>query len=190
MLVAFGGGAACSLASSPAAEPAAVALRAAAALRSQSYHIEPNFISGDVLSRARDAADTLVEEYGRPVAIGWPRAVDTRVRSSNGLDLSMPDIQIPSDLTPVLHAIDGLRVELARTTGRHLTGGQQAEQQLELTLLKYQVGGHYVRHCDADVGLYGGPMRRSVVRPQCGQNHRQGSAWPTTLGAHWRTCVR
>ena len=121
--------------------PAKVADRAAAALRSGTFHVEQKFITGCAFNAAREAAMALAHSHGRAAGVGEGE-VDTSVWKSDALNLLQPNLELPVALAPLLRAIEELRIELARATGRALVGD------VELNLLCYHKGGHYVRHFD------------------------------------------
>ena len=141
------------------ASPVAVSDRAAKALSSKTFHVD-RLLSGDVLTAAREAAASLAHEHGQAAAVGDDdeSKVDTSVWSSDALNLLNRELRAPG-LAPLYRVIDELRVELARATGRTLT------EDVELNLLCYHPGGHYVRHFDdvpSDAVDGGRRLRRSI----------------------------
>jgi len=119
-----------------------LAASAAASLHERAIHVELGFLSGSVLSRAREAAHELIESYGTQAGLGAAQAIDAVIRTTDYVDLLAASTPLPRDLFPVVEAIEALRESLARETGRPLV------EDCELQLLRYPVGGHYSRHVD------------------------------------------
>ena len=134
-----------------------VAARAAVALRAGRVLVEPNFLSGQQLQEARQAAAALAPGATAAV-VGGQTTADKSVRDCDMLDLLDDDVwtALPSPLTDVVLAIDSLRKELMRTANRPLI------ESAELQLLRYQTGGRYARHVDDGLGTAFRPVRRSV----------------------------
>ena len=98
-----------------------MAARTASALRERKAHVEKKFIAGSELDGAREAALALVTQHGQVAEVGnlvETGRVDTRYRASNVVDLLDPSIALPEALAPLLRAVDELRIELSRATGR------------------------------------------------------------------------
>ena len=138
--------------------PLAVAERAAAALHARTYHLEARFLSGGVLEAARDAAAELMAVHGQPAGVGASGGVDARIWRSEALDLLAAGRALPAPLAPLVRAVSELRAALARTSGRKLC------DDIELSLLRYPPGGHYLRHTDDDASdlAPSGTARRSI----------------------------
>ena len=102
------------------------------------------------------------EQLERPdvviTGVGDSGNIDRSVWNSDALNLLDPSITMPADFQPLLAAVNELRRELAHATGRSLV------DDIELSLLRYQPGGQYVRHFD-DTSHVGGSrqaLRRSL----------------------------
>ena len=132
---------------------ASIAERAAASLSVGAVHVEPHFLSGTLLSAARLEAAEIAEQRGTPAAIG--QGVDTAVRASDAVNL-VNISPLPPGLQAVMTAIDELCDDLSRASDRMLI------EEKEMTLLRYEIGGHYVRHLDCDVGGEMGGRKRSI----------------------------
>ena len=137
------------------ASPSKVADRAAAALRAGTFYVEPKFLTSSAFTAVRNAAVALAHSHGRAAGVGEGE-VDTAVNKSDAVDLLSSTLELPIVLAPLLRAVDELRIELARATGRALVG------EVELNLLCYHKGGHYVRHFDHVGDANDGGLRRSI----------------------------
>ena len=114
-------------------------------------HVEPLFLSGDVLDTARSDILSVLAPMGLAEEADEFQSIKTDLLDP-AFRQSIPE---PFPFSNLLGQIDELRVALAECTGRTLCEGGG------LHLMYYPVGSKFMRHVDEDPALYE-PQRNSV----------------------------
>ena len=127
---------------------AAVASRAADAMRNGCAHVEPTFLSGEEFDAAR--ADML-SVLGQATAGDEFESIQTDLLNHE-FRRSLPS---PLPFAGLLERLDELRPALAQSTGRSLLEGGG------LHLMRYPISSGFMRHVDEDATLYE-PVRNSI----------------------------
>jgi hypothetical protein len=128
-----------------------LASRVAAAMRDGRAHVEPLFLSGAVLDRAREDIVNVLASTG-----SLHESDEFHSMKTDLLDPAFRQtIPEPFPFSNLLGQIDELREALAERTGRSFCDGGG------LHLMYYPVGSKFMRHVDEDPSLYE-PLRNSV----------------------------